>query len=384
MRKRQQRAGLLGTLLGGLLIVAGEGAPTMAEGVGAGAPSTAWAKHDRIRAFYSGHSLSDGVPEVVAQIARSLGHHLDFEVQVLGYSLLRQRTKGEVPGSTDWPGYRSGHNRRGAGLDVAAELRKPQRLGAEDKYDALVVTERHDLPSIARTERTAFYLSEMAKHLLAGNPDAEVLFYHAWLHIDPDAPLPWIDYERAVSKMWECLASRANLDLPRRGNAPRIRVLPGGSALVELVAELWEGKVPGVTAAAPGDRVRLVFSDTVHMSEIGRYYMALVHYAVLFGRSPEGALAQTAIRPETSRYMQALAWRYAVSYGKYADAAASRDMAECRRIMQEEVCPASATFQQRSRLPLVGALQRRLDTRACQRAYTDARDPENPFGSSDR
>lgn len=350
----------------------------MAEG------ASAWAKNDRVRAFYSGHSLSEGIPEVVAQIARSLGHRLDFEVQVLSYSLLRQRTKGEAPGAAGWPGYRSGHNRSGAGLDVAEELGKPQRLGPQDKYDTLVVTERHDLPSIARTERTAFYLSEMTKHLLAGNPDAEVLFYHSWLHIDPDAPLPWIDYERSVSRLWECLASRANLDLPRRGNAPRIRVLPGGSALAELVAELWEGKVPGVTAAAPGARVRLTFSDTVHMSEIGRYYMALVHYAVLFGGSPEGAVAPTAIAPETSRYMQALAWRYAISYGKHADAAASRDMAECRRIMQDEVCPASVAFQQRIRLPLIGTLQRRLDMRACQRAYTDARDPQNPFGSSDR
>ena len=57
------------------------------------APS--WASRDHVRAFYSGHSLSEGVPEIVEQIARSLGHRLDFEVQVLGYSLLRQRTKGE-------------------------------------------------------------------------------------------------------------------------------------------------------------------------------------------------------------------------------------------------------------------------------------------------
>jgi hypothetical protein len=87
-----------------------------------------WEARDHVRAFYSGHSLSEGVPEVVEQIARSVGHRLDFEVQVLGYSLLRQRTKGEMPSASEWPGYRAGQNRRGAGLDVAEELRQPQRL----------------------------------------------------------------------------------------------------------------------------------------------------------------------------------------------------------------------------------------------------------------
>ena len=137
-------------------------------------------------------------------------------------------------------------------MNVAEELRQPRRLGPGEKYDVLVVTERHDLPAIARKERTAFYLTDMAQHLLAGNPDAEVLLYHTWLHLDPDAPGPWIDYERAVLPMWECVASRANLDLPARGNVPRVRVLPGGGALAELAAALWEGKVPGVAGNSSG------------------------------------------------------------------------------------------------------------------------------------
>ena len=356
----------------------------MAEGAPVGTEPIDWGKRDHVRAFYSGHSLSDGIPEAVEQIARSLGHRLEFEVQVLGYSLLRQRTKGEVPASPDWPGYRSGRNRSGAGMNVAEELRRPQRLANGEKYDVLVVTERHDLPAIAKKEQTAFYLADMAKHLLAGNPDGEVLLYHSWQNIDPDAPWPWIDYERAVSQMWECVASRANLDLPRRGNAPRIRVLPGGSALAELVADLWAGKVPGVAAAAPGTRVRLLFSDNVHMSDVGRYYLALVHYAVLFGRSHEGAVVPGAIAPETGRYLQALAWRYSASYGQRANASATRDMASCRKIMQDDVCPAFVALQKSTRIPLVATLKRRLDTYLCQREYTDARDPQNPFTSPKR
>jgi hypothetical protein len=376
---KQGRIGRLRAALAALIILGGGEGVAMSAEVRAAAGTTAWAPRDHVRAFYSGHSLSEGVPEVVEQIARSLGHRLDFEVQVLGYSLLRQRTKGELPSASEWPGYRAGQNREGAGLNVAEELRQPRRLASGDKYDVLVVAERHDLPAIARNERTAFYLTDMAKHLLAGNPDAEVLLYHTWLQVDLDEPGRWIDYERAVLPMWECVASRANLDLPARGDAPRVRVLPGGSALAEAVAALWTGKVPGVAASDPGARVRLLFSDNVHMSDVGRYYIALVHYAILFGRNPEGAAIPTPLTPEASRYMQTLAWQYAVSYGQRANDSARRDMARCRTLMQEEVCPAYGALRQGK--GVLATLKRQLETYSCRREYADAQDPENPFGS---
>jgi hypothetical protein len=89
--------------------------------------------------------------------------------------------------------------------------------------------------------------------------------------------------------------------------------------------------------------VAALFSDNVHLSDVGRYYIALLHYSVLFGRSPEGVEVPASLSPETGRYMQTLAWRYAVSYGQRADAAARLDMAACRKLMLDEVCPAYAT-----------------------------------------
>jgi hypothetical protein len=265
-------------------------------------------------------------------------------------------------------------------LNVAEELRQPRRLAPGGKYDVLVVTERHDLPAIARTERTAFYLTDMARQLLTGNPDAEVLLYHTWLNLDSDAPWPWINYERAVSPMWECIASRANLDLPARGTAPRVRMLPGAGALAELVAALWEGKVPDVAGNIPGERVRLLFTDNVHMSEAGRYFIALVHYAVLFGRNPEGAAIPVSLAPGTGRYMQTLAWQFAASYGQRANAAVRRDMAACRDLMQKEICPAYAAFQTKGP-PVLATLMRKYNAYRCARMYADANDPANPFAS---
>ena len=373
------RIGRLRVALAALMILGCDGGIAMSAEVIEAAGATAWAPRDHVSAFYSGHSLSEGVPKIVEQIARSLGHRLDFEEQTLGYSLLRQRTKGERSSASEWPGYRAGQNREGTGLNVAEELRQPRRLASGDKYDVLIVAERHDLPAIARKERTAFYLADMAKHLLAGNPDAEVLLYHTWLHLDPNEPSPWIEYERAALPMWECVASRANLDLPARGDVPRVRVLPGGSALAEAVAALWAGKVPGVAASDPGARVRLLFSDNVHMSEVGRYYIALVHYAILFGRNPEGAAIPPSLAPEAGRYMQTLAWQYAVSYGRRANDGARRDMAGCRTLMQKEVCPAYVALRQGK--GVLATLKRKFGTYSCRREYADGQDPGNPFAS---
>lgn len=373
----QRCIGQLMAILAALMMLSG-GDIAMSEEAREAASASGWTPRNEVRAFYSGHSLSEGVPQVVEQIARSLGFRMDFEVQVLGYSLLRQRTKGEVTSATEWPGYRAGQNRNGAGLNVAEELRQPQRLASGNKYDVLVVTERHDLPAIAGKERTAFYLTDMARHLLAGNPDAEVLLYQTWFNLDPDAPWPWIDYERAALSMWECVASRANLDVPARGNIPRVRVLPGAGALAELTAALWDGKVPGVAGNRPDERVRLLFSDNVHMSDAGRYFIALVHYAVLFGRNPEGATIPATLAPETGRYMQTLAWQYTASYGQRADAAARRDMAGCRTLMQKEICQAYAALKSKG-LPILATLKRQYNAYQCRREYTDVNDLENPF-----
>jgi hypothetical protein len=77
--------------------------------------------------------------------------------------------------------------------------------------------------------------------------------------------------------------------------------------------------------------------------------------------------------------MQALAWQFVVSYGQRANAAARREMATCRSLMQNEVCPAYVTF--RHGTGVLASLKRQLDAYSCRREYGDARDPENPFAS---
>ena len=343
--------------------------------------SYAWPVRTHVRAFYSGHSLSDGVPEAMARIAEDRGTRLSFEVQSVGYSLLRERTKGPLEAPT-WEGYQRGKNRTGEGLDVARELRAPSRVEG-GHYDALVVTERHDLPDVAATEQTATYLKHIAEQAWAGSPEVDVFLYHTWLPLDVGAPEPWIAYERSAERLWECVASRANLELERphvgATSSARIRVLPGGRALAAAVEALWTGAIADVEASSPSARVRLLFADDVHLSPIGTYYMGLVHYAVLFGRTPEGAAPIADLSAAAARALQQLAAREAAAYAPRAGAAAARDMEACRAFAEQSLCPAYASL--RAGPGMLARLKRPLKSLQCARRYADRSDPQNPFGT---
>jgi hypothetical protein len=350
-------------------------APVFEEPLAADATAS-WTARPSVRAFYSGHSLSDGVPEAVDAIAASLQREFDFEFQSAVGSLLRERTKGRDVESEEFSGYRSGRNRRGEGLDVAKELRGER---ASAPYDALVVTERHDLPWAACHERTAHYLEHMVEQLVTGNAHAQAFLYHTWLELDLDAPEPWMSYERAARRLWECVASRANKALGERRLTTRVRLLPGATALVELVEEVLAGRMPGMKEGSPRQRLSLLFRDNVHLAPAGVYFMGLVHYAVLFGQSPEGASAPSDVPPSAVGPMQKLAWHHAGNYAHVAAAASSRSMGACGEFAAYGVCPAFSALRGARDAGWLVRLSRMREVRACQNHYLDLADPLNPF-----
>lgn len=355
-------------------------------------PSARPARRERVRAFYSGHSLSDGVPEEVQRIGASLaalGKPADFDFQFQSDSgaLIVQRgpgrtlTKGTSPLDTSTP-YRFGRSRGGVTLDVADELRSPKTLAPGERYDVLVITERHDLPWTAFHDETAIALRHYYDTFMAGSPGGDVLLYQTWLAIEPGRSAAWRAYENDALVLWECVASAVNRALP--AGARKVRVLPGASALAELVGSFVDGTAPGVTGSE-AERLALIFSDDVHLSALGHHFMGLVHYAALFGVSPEGAAAPDGIAPELASFMQRLAWRHVAGYAPRAEAGAARSMRFCRDYAANVMCPAfySASYGE----VLFGGgdasfgdrLRAAKHKRQCAPGYADAADPRNPF-----
>jgi hypothetical protein len=321
-----------------------------------------------LRAFYSGHSLSDGVPAEVQAIAQSRGQSLEYEFQSIPGSLIRQRTKGEDPAAADWPGFRAGKNREGSGLDVEATLRRRPAHGPNpEAYDALVVTERHDLPYAIYHEHTIEYLRVLQDRLIEGNAAAQDYLYHSWLEIDLDAPEKFVAYERAALPLWECVASAVNRGLEADGRRDRVRVLPGATALADLVEQLARGPLPGASAATARERIQPLFSDRVHLTPLGRYFIGAVHYAVLFGQSPEGSPAPAGVSPELARELTRVAWQHVSAYGPRADAAAQRGAAVCTDYATQVMCPAFAAHpRDESSVSIISSLKQNW---LCRRGF---------------
>lgn len=271
------------------------------------------------RIFISGHSLTDRpLPDYLAAIAESLGTHTDWNQQNLPGSSLEARTRGDAPTSSDWTGYRRGKNRDGEGIDVVAELRRPQTIDNKP-YDALVVTEIDALLDYIVLFDTVRYLRHFHDRIVESNPRATTYLYEAWLGIhDKDDPRRWIAYERAASPVWQCLATRINLSLANEARSDRIQSLPAASALASLVERATTGAgLPGVTSPTVRQTLDRLFADDVHLKPFGVYYVALVSYAIIYRRPPIGAWRPAEVSAAAATTLQQVAWEFVTSYLKH-------------------------------------------------------------------
>ena len=241
-----------------------------------------------------------------------------------------------------WPGYSTGRNRDGSEMNVVSELRNPQTITG-GRYNAMIIAERHDLLSALQWEETVRYLRHFHERLIEGNAQATTYFYEAWLGItNKDDPTPWIAYERAASPVWQCIATRVNSSLSREGRSDRISSLPAGAALAALVERVISPTgVPGISTTSVRGSLNQLFSDDVHLTPLGVYYMALVNYSVLYRRSAVGAWAPVTISNLQADSLQNIAWQYVSSYYQNPS---NQDLPSCRALVQTSFCNTYYTY----------------------------------------
>ena len=326
---------------GGLLLawVSAWGGAGRSEAATAGpgsAAGPAWGEpRASARLFVSGHSLTDNpLGEHVVAIANSLGGRdaARYNQQIVIGSPIANRT--DQPAA--WAGYSRGKNREGSGMNVIQELRAPRTLGG-DRYDTLVIAERHDLVSVVQWENTVRYLRHFHERLLEGNPQGRTFLYETWWNVpDKRDPAPWIAHERAASRAWQCVAARVNHSLAAEGRNDRITPLPAGAALADLVERAVAGQVPGLAGPSTPDTMNRLFSDDVHLTPTGVYYMALVTYAAVYQRSPAGAWAPSSVAAATAAAMQSQAWQFVQGFYRGYQPPTLED---CRSFVAQQFCP---------------------------------------------
>src|SRR5690606_24302503 len=128
-------------------------------------------------------------------------------------------------------------------------------------------------------ENTVGFLRHYHDRVRESTSNARTFFYHSWVSIiDKSNPTPWITHEKNALTAWECTASKTNLSLAADGRADRIQSLPAGGALADLVERVLNNEVPRITGTTL-QRMNTLFTDNVHLTNLGMYYMALVVYS---------------------------------------------------------------------------------------------------------
>jgi len=293
--------------------------------------------------MYSGHSLLNSpLPEMMTTLAQGLGTAHYWNKQNIPGSPLRVRTRGSNPTDPTFGGYRTGTNRDGSNMNIVNELRNPATIGPR-RYDTLMITERHDILGVLHWEDTVRYLRHFHERLIEGNPKATTYFYESWLDMNKANPTAWLNYEMAASTTWRCAATRINHSLAATGRTDRLKSLPAGLALVTLVtAALQSPGVPGVTGGSTTETLNRLFSDNVHLTDLGWYYISLVTYAMVYQRSPVGAAPPAGVSQQTATALQNIAAQFVTTYQ-----ANQRTLSptECRDYMVNTFCAAYHNFR---------------------------------------
>jgi hypothetical protein len=255
-----------------------------------------------MQVYHLGHSLvGRDMPAMLTQLAQAAGYAGHASHSQLGWGAsLDQHWRGEVPGFEQ---------------ENAHPAHRPARAAlAGGDYDAVVLTEMVELRDAIRWHDSPRALADWARVAVQGRADARVYLYETWHRLDdPDGWLNRVDGD--LSALWEGVLLRQAM---AQDGVPPIRVIPAGQALAAIVRAAEAGEVLGITrrqdlfAVTPEGA-----PDPIHLNDIGAYAVALAHFAVIYGRSPEGlphaltradGVPAVAPSPEAAARMQTLVW----------------------------------------------------------------------------
>ena len=294
--------------------------------------------------FISGHSLMDNpLAEDIATMAQAHGVNYNWNQQIGLGSPIRVRTSGNASPPNNWQGYRLGKNRDTFDMDVIAELANPATIGNNAQYDTLLITERTDIIDTILWEYTNSLLRHYHNRLLTGNINGETLFYQSWWSIDENNPQAWITHVSLMTNVWECVAEKVNLTLLADSLNPKIRVVPTGRALTDLLTRILNDEVPGFSGTDIA-KIDQLFDDNVHLNREGIFYVAAVSYAAIFQASPVGTPIPADINQATGEALLQIAWE---NVNLYLTNYTPKTMTQCRVIIENQICDSYYNFTNR-------------------------------------
>lgn len=263
------------------------------------------------RTFYVGHSLSDQIPDMVQSLSKD-HPTLDFSwvYQSIPGAPLRyqweRKIEQEYP--TIDPNYYGFYDET-YGL-------------ASGEFDVLVLTE--SVPRyLSNIQYTYEYADSFYHYASAFNPDIKVYLYEDWHCLLSGTPTdcdydidanPWRERLTDDLAMWESVVDTLNA---RYKPTNPVCLIPAGQGLAALYDSIQVGAIPGIT------EIEDLFSDNIHLNDVGKYYVACIHFAMIHKTSPIGLTNQLQVwwggdfeapSSELAMKFQEMAWETVVNY----------------------------------------------------------------------
>lgn len=243
---------------------------------------------DKRKIFVSGHSLTARpMPDFLREITAATGLVISWDGQHSDGSSIKDRSYGQ-DASRPWSGFVSGHTASGNSANVLSMLK--MAADTHKPYDILLITEQHRVLDSLLWQDTGQFLRSYRDQFLGFNRQAEVVFFTPWISLsDKNDLTDWINYERAAWPVWQCAIAEVNQGLEGESSRP-IRMIPASLALAALLEDFHRNPdQPGFEQLNKRELTDAFFSDTVHLTPLGSYFMAAVTASALYGRLPAEA-----------------------------------------------------------------------------------------------
>ncbi len=286
-----------------------------------------------VKAFYLGHSLSDGIPEMIWGLAKNEPSvRFEFGYQRINGSPLRHQWNQLL--TVSHKDYLDEVDKEMLKVfdPVAPEPCVYRYSFFDDSlglpaggYTHLVLTEsvpRYPAPGWGNIEDTYRYVDSFYTYASRYNPGIKPYLYEVWHCINSGTPTgcsydkdsgPFRQRLTDDLPMWEEVVDRFNRKNPHQ----QMKLIPVGQAIGNLHDAIERKEVPGI------DSLRQLFTDDIHVNDTLRYLSACVHYATLFERSPVGLTGELnriwgepylRLNKEMALVLQRIAWETVQRY----------------------------------------------------------------------
>lgn len=271
----------------------------------------------------------------------SVAQPQDHHVYLLGHSLVNFTMPEMLNDLADDAGFDHQYDLTvGNGANLQWQWQSPQSAQGTPyttvlpagNNDIAIVTEA--VPLVPHLQWSATYAYADSFYTMANQyrPDIKFFVYETWHCIDSGTP-QGCDWDNESNIAWR---TRLDIDLPRwqsivdtiNAHHPNAnaQLVPAGQAMGALYDAIAAGSVPTLTS------IDELFSDNIHLTEVGNYFIACVMYASIYQQSPEGLTNQTTniwggnfatVPPDLANRMQEIAWTTVCNYFGWASCCAN-------------------------------------------------------------